>query len=62
MPKIYLLSCRDAGVDCDFETRGENAEEVMRNCAQHATEVHNVKAFEPEKFLKMRAQMKTIEV
>ena len=61
MPRIYVLSCRDAGVDCDFETRGEDVESVMRHCAEHATKVHGVKAFEPEKYLKMRAQLKTLD-
>ena len=36
MAKVYLISCRDAGVDCDFQARGSNLEEVMQLCADHA--------------------------
>jgi len=61
MPRVYSLSCRHAGVDCDFETRGEDVEDVMRRCAAHATTVHGVKSFDPGKFLKMRAQLKVVE-
>jgi predicted small metal-binding protein len=37
-----VLSCRDVGVDCDFEARGETEEEVMKKTAQHAKEAHGM--------------------
>ena len=61
MAMVYLLSCRDAGVDCDFETRGSSFEEVMQLCADHAAQEHNMKAFGPELYAKMRRYVKTLE-
>lgn len=40
MPK--KLSCRDVGVDCDFEATGETVEEIMQKAAQHAKEAHGM--------------------
>jgi len=31
MAIVYLISCRDAGVDCDFQARGSSLEEVMQD-------------------------------
>ena len=61
MAKVYLINCRDAGVDCDFQARGSSIEEVMQLCAQHATQVHNMMAFGPELYTKMRGCLKTLE-
>jgi predicted small metal-binding protein len=30
MATVYLISCRDAGVDCDFQARGSSMDEVMQ--------------------------------
>ena len=32
-------SCRDVGVDCDFEAQGETVEEILSQCGQHARTV-----------------------
>jgi len=48
MAKVYLISCRDAGVDCDFQARGSSLEEVMQLCADHGAQEHNMKGFGPE--------------
>ena len=48
MAKVYLISCRDAGVDCDFQARGSSLDEVMQLCADHGAQEHNMKAFGPE--------------
>lgn len=37
-----VLRCRDVGVDCDFEARGETAEEIMAQAAKHAKEDHGM--------------------
>src|SRR3972149_5176603 len=31
-PMAKVLSCRDAGVDCDFTARGETVEEILKQC------------------------------
>jgi predicted small metal-binding protein len=48
MATVYVINCRDAGVDCDFEARASSLEEVMQICANHGIEAHNMKAFGPE--------------
>ena len=61
MAKIYLISCRDAGVDCDFQARGSSIEEVMQLCADHGAQKHNMKAFGPELYTKMRGCLKILD-
>ena len=61
MATVYKISCRDAGVDCDFEARGASFEEVMQLCADHGAKEHNMKAFGPDLYRKMRSCMKTVE-
>ena len=52
MAKVYLISCRDAGVDCDFQARGSSLEEVMQLC---------MKGFGPDLYTKMLRCVKTVE-
>ena len=61
MAKVYLISCRDAGVDCDFQARGSNLEEVIQLCADHGAQEHNMKGFGPELYTKMRRCVKILE-
>jgi predicted small metal-binding protein len=39
---MKTLKCRDAGFDCDGIIRGNSEEEVLKQAAQHALEVHGV--------------------
>jgi predicted small metal-binding protein len=61
MAKVYVISCRDVGVDCDFKAQGASAEEVMQQCADHAIREHNMKAFGPELYVKMQRCLRTME-
>jgi predicted small metal-binding protein len=61
MAKTYLISCRDAGVDCDFQAQGSSMEEVMQKCADHGIEAHGMKGFGPELYIKMRGCMKIVD-
>jgi len=54
MGKVYRISCRDAGVDCDFQAQGTSLDELMQVCAEHGIREHNMKGFGPELYLKMR--------
>jgi predicted small metal-binding protein len=54
MGKIYRISCRDVGVDCDFEAQGSSMDEIMQLCAEHGIQAHNMKGFGPELYMKMR--------
>ena len=61
MAKMYLISCRDAGVDCDFQARGSSLEEVMEICAEHGIREHGMKGFGPELYSKMRRCVHVLE-
>jgi predicted small metal-binding protein len=37
-----LARCRGAGLDCDFEARGQTNEEVLDLCIQHVRSVHGM--------------------
>lgn len=61
MAKVFLISCRDAGVECDFEAGGASLDEVMQLCADHGIKEHNMKAFGPELYAKMRRCVRTLD-
>jgi predicted small metal-binding protein len=48
MAKVYSISYRDAGIDCDFQAWGSSLEEVMQLCAEHGIQKHNMMGFGPE--------------
>lgn len=60
MPKT--LSCRDAGVDCDFVARGETEEEIFRQCAKHGKEAHGMTEIPAELVEKMRGLIREEKV
>ncbi len=61
MAKVYVINCRNAGMDCDFEARGSSLDEVMQLCADHGIREHNMKAFGPELYTKMRRSVQIVE-
>ena len=61
MAQVYFISCRDAGVDCDFEARASSMDEVMQLCADHGIREHNMKGFGPDLYLKMKRCVKVLE-
>ena len=61
MAKLYLISCRDAGFDCDFQARGSSLHEVMQLCADHGAKEHNMKGFGPDLYRKMQGCVKTLK-
>jgi predicted small metal-binding protein len=62
MGKVYRISCRDAGVDCDFQAEGSSLDEIMQLCADHGIREHNMKGFGTELYLKMRSCVQILEV
>ena len=50
-----VVKCRDVGVDCDFEARGQNAQEVMNKCAEHARKEHGMQEIPAELAAKVKA-------
>jgi predicted small metal-binding protein len=41
---MYVLICRESGLDCDFVIKGETKEEFLKNGSNHATEKYNMRA------------------
>ena len=49
-----IVKCRDVGVDCDFEARGESEQEVLKQCAEHARSAHGMDALPPDLLAKVK--------
>ena len=56
MPKV--VRCREVGVDCDFEARGETEQEVLQKCAEHAKTDHGMTEIPPELAVKVKSAMR----
>jgi len=39
---VMELVCKDYGYDCDFVSKGENAEEIMKEFGKHTDEEHGL--------------------
>ena len=50
-----VMSCRDVGMDCDFEARGETEQEIMQKCVEHARTDHGMKEIPAELAAKVKA-------
>ena len=50
-----VIRCREVGVDCDFEARGETEQEVLDKCAEHGRSAHEIQEVPPELAQKVRA-------
>jgi predicted small metal-binding protein len=49
-----IVNCREVGVDCDFEARGETEQEVLQQCLDHARSAHGMSEIPPELMEKVR--------
>jgi predicted small metal-binding protein len=54
------ISCRDVGVDCDFQATGETVEDVMVQCAAHAKSAHGIDDIPPELAAMVQAAIKDV--
>ena len=52
------FTCRDVGVDCDWHTSGETADDVMAAIQTHAAEVHPTIELTPDLIDTVRAAIK----
>lgn len=52
---MKVVKCRDVGVDCDFVARGETADDVLRQCGEHARSAHGFSDVPPELIDKVKA-------
>ncbi len=55
---MKTVKCRDVGVDCDFEARGQTDQEVLRDAAEHARSAHGMKEIPPELAAKVKAAIR----
>jgi predicted small metal-binding protein len=53
-----IVKCRDVGVDCDFVARGENEQDVLKQCAEHARSAHGMDEIPTELAQKVRGAMR----
>jgi predicted small metal-binding protein len=61
MIKLYTLDCRDLGVDCDFTMQGATIEEIIELCADHGRVTHEMLAFGPDLFIRIRSCIRLVE-
>lgn len=54
------LRCRDVGLDCDYQARGNSEDEVLRQAAEHARNVHRIQEMPPELAAKVKAAIRTV--
>jgi predicted small metal-binding protein len=52
-----VVRCREVGVDCDFEARGETEQEVLQKCAEHAKSAHGMDEIPAELAAKVRSSI-----
>jgi predicted small metal-binding protein len=48
-------------MDCDFEARGGNIDEVIEHCAEHARNEHNMRGMGADLYVKIRRCLQTVE-
>ena len=58
---MKAIKCRDLGVNCDYEARGDTNEEVLKNLAEHARSQHNMQQIPPELAMKARTAIRDVE-
>ncbi len=54
------LRCRDVGLDCDFEARGNTEDEVLHQAAAHARSAHQITEMPPELTAKVKAAIRSV--
>jgi predicted small metal-binding protein len=54
------LRCRDVGLNCDFEARGDTVEEVLQQASEHARSVHQITDMPPELAAKVQAAVRSV--
>lgn len=53
-----VLRCKDIGFDCGFVARADTEEEILKQAAEHAQTVHNLKEITEEVAKKVRAAIR----
>lgn len=53
-----IVSCRDVGVDCDFVAKGETEQDILQQCAEHASKEHGMAEIPAELAAKVRGAIR----
>jgi predicted small metal-binding protein len=53
-----VLHCSDVGFDCGHVIRADTEEELMKQVAEHAAEVHDIKEVSEEVAAKVKAAIR----
>ena len=54
------ISCKDAGVDCNWQGRAETENELIQKVADHAKKVHGIAQLPQEMLTKVKSIIKTV--
>jgi predicted small metal-binding protein len=58
MDMAKVIRCRDVGVDCDYEARGQTEQEVLKKCQEHARTAHGMDEIPAELVIKVKAAIR----
>ena len=54
------ISCRDVGVDCDFQAQAETMEELLQKCAEHGKAAHGMNEIPADLATKVMAAVREV--
>ena len=54
------IRCSDVGLDCDFVTRAESADELLEQIVVHAAEVHDITEITPDLHAKVTSVIRDV--
>ena len=54
------ISCRDVGVDCDFQVQAETMEELLQKCAEHGKAAHGMNEIPADLATKVMAAVREV--
>lgn len=54
------MRCRDVGMNCDFEARGNTDEEILQKAAAHARSEHQINEMTPELTARVKSAIRTV--
>ena len=54
------ISCRDVGVDCDFQAQAETTEDLLQKCAEHGKAAHGMNEIPADLATKVMAAVREV--
>jgi predicted small metal-binding protein len=56
----YSVSCRDVGIDCDYNLEGNTEEELFKKAEEHGRSKHGFPGLDEETKTKIRSKMRQV--